>query len=207
MNIPLRALLLAVILGIAASAQGQVNLVNFDFGAVRIVCQSGYSYQWPNPSCRTWYQTQNFNSAPGFGWTLSLTGSVFYGLAGLTGPNTAFGPPSFEGLPFDQAVFLQGGGAFIQQAIPGFTAGDYTLSFYLGSRCGLSGAQTVQALVDGRVIGTWPLSDCTPFTLQTANFTIATNGTHTLKFLGTTLGDHTAFLSYVVITPAPHRYR
>lgn len=201
MNIPLRALLLVTILGIAASAQGQVNIVNFDFGAVPIVCSSDYSYQWPNPSCRYWYQMQDFNSAPGFGWTLSLTGSVFYGLAGLTGPNTAFGPPSFEGLPFTQAVFLQGAGAFVQQAIPGFTAGDYTLSFYLGSRCGFSGQQTVKALIDGRVIATWPLADCTPFTLQTVNFSVNTGGSHTLEFLGTALGDHTAFVSYVVITP------
>lgn len=205
MNIPLRALLLSVILGIAASAQGQVNIVNFDFGAVRISCGSGYAYEWPGaPGCRGPYQfpMQDFNSAPGFGWIFSLSPGIETGGAGLTGPNTAFSPPSFEGMPFNQAVFLQNRGTFVWQQIAGFTAGNYILSFYLGSRCGFSGQQTVQASIDGRVIGAWQLADCTPFALETANFSVGTNGSHTLEFTGMNFGDHTAFLSYVTITRA-----
>ena len=83
-------------------------------------------------------------------------------------------------------------------------AGSYTLSFYLGSRfidcCGYDGNQTVQALIDGNVIGTWALTSFTPFTLQTVSFTVSTGGTHTLEFRGINNGDHTAFLSYVSIT-------
>jgi len=65
----------------------------------------------------------------------------------------------------------------------------------------------VEALVDGVVIGTWALTSDTPFTLQTASFAVSTAGVHTVAFEGMALGDHTAFLSYVVITRAPHRYR
>ena len=89
------------------------------------------------------------------------------------------------------------------QEIDGFLAGTYTLSFYLGSRysTGDDGNQTVEALTDGNVFGTWALSSYTPFTLETAPFTIDTDGTHTLEFMGINEGDHTAFLSGVSITP------
>ena len=125
--------------------------------------------------------------------------------AGLTGPDTVFSPPPFTGLPFSQAVFLQGPGSFIWQAVGGFTAGNYTLSFYLGSRytSGIyDGNQTVVALIDGNVIGSWPLKSFTPFTLETASFTVNSDGSHALEFMRTNVGDHTAFLPYAVITPA-----
>jgi hypothetical protein len=107
-------------------------------------------------------------------------------------------------MPFNQAVFLQGG-SFVVQSVRGFTAGQhYTLSFYLGSRyidcCGYDGNQTVVALIDGIPIGTWALSSFTPFTLETATFTVNTGGSHAVEFIGAMPGDHTAFLSYVVIT-------
>jgi hypothetical protein len=133
---PLRALLLTAILLIAASAFGQINIVNFDFGAVRIVCNLGYTYEWPvtNNCTGVWNQPhQSFNSSPGFGWILSLTPHALTG-AGLTGPNTGFDPPPFSGLPFNQAVFLQDAGSSVWQVVDGFSVGNYTLSFYLGSR-------------------------------------------------------------------------
>jgi len=43
--------------------------------------------------------------------------------AGLTGPDTVFSPPPFTGLPFNQAVFLQGPGSFIWQAVESVTRG------------------------------------------------------------------------------------
>ena len=58
----------------------------------------------------------------------------------------------------------------------------------------------MEAFIDGQVIGTWALISFTPFTLQTASFSVRTGGTHTLQFRGMNKGDHTAFLSYVVIT-------
>jgi len=206
MSIPLRALLLSTILGIAASAQGQVNIVNFNFGAVPIACSNGYAYQGAVTSCPYGYNTQDFDQSPGFGWILGaivarqLALTSLEGGSGLTGPNTIFYPPSFTGLPFNQAVFLQDRGSFVWQAVD-FAAGSYTLSFYLGSRCVYDGNQTVEALIDGQVVGTWALSSCTPFTLQTAVFTVSNGGVHTVEFMGMNAGDHTAFLSYVTITP------
>ena len=208
MSTPLRALFLCAILTIAASAFGQVNIVNFDFGAVPVECGSNYAYQGLG-SCSggPYSPTQNFNQTPGFGWML---GSVValgeppfdFGGAGLTGPYSAFCPPSFDGMPFRQVVFLQSIGSFVAQAVGGFTAGNYTLSFYLGGRCAW-GPQRIAAMIDGNVIGTWDAPPGMPFTLETATFTVSTDGTHVLKFVGINpWGDHTAFLSYVTITRA-----
>jgi len=193
-------LLFAIVL-LAPAVFADPVIVNYDFGAVQIACSNGYAYQGPMLSCPYTGPTQNFNDSPGFGWTLGSIGS------GLTGPNTVFFPPPFTGLPFTQAVFLQGGhNPSVSQAVGGFTAGSYILSFYLGSRyrngC-CDGNQTVMALIDGNVIGTWVLASYTPFTLVTAPFSVTSGGSHTLKFVGMHQGDHTAFLSYVVITPNP----
>ncbi len=97
---------------------------------------------------------------------------------------------------------MQDIGGFVWQEVGGFTAGTYTLSFYLGSRYELDGNQTVVALLDGTPIGTWALTTGTPFTLETVKFTVSTGGSHALEFMGTKPGDHTAFLSYVTIAPA-----
>ena len=45
------------------------------------------------------------------------------------------------------------------------------------------------------------MSSYTPFTLKTATFTVGTGGSHTVQFIGTKPGDHTAFVSYVTVTP------
>src|SRR5271165_5842425 len=180
MSTPLRALLLSAMLIIAASAFAQINIVNFDFGAVPVQCSNGYAYEGAETACAYGYPTQNFDTAPGFGWIMGavaarqLAPTSLEGGSGLTGPNTIFFPPSFSGLPFNQAVFLQDRGGFVWQTVS-FAAGSYTLSFYLGSRCEYDGNQTVEALIDGQVVGTWALSSCTPFNLETASFTV-TNG-------------------------------
>ena len=211
MSTPLRALLLVAILLIAASAFAQINIVNFDFGAVPITCGNGYAYEGAETACAYGYPTQNFDGGLGFGWILGGVAArhqaptSLEGGAGLTGPNTIFFPPPFDGMPFNQAVLLQDVGSFVWQEVGGFSAGTYTLSFYLGSRyidcCGYDGNQTVVALIDGNPIGTWALSSYTPFTLETATFTVSTSGNHALEFMGTRPGDHTAFLSYVTVTP------
>src|ERR1019366_4882203 len=183
---------------IAPAAFGAPTVVNSNFGAVPIVCGNGYAYQGTAGCTGGPGPEQDFNSTPGFGWTLGIND-------GLTGPGTSFQPPPFTGLPFTQAVFLQGSADydFVTQEVAGFVAGSYTLSFYLGSRynscCGYDGNQTVQALIDGNVIGTWALTSFTPFTLQNVSFTVTT-GAHTLEFRGINYGDHTAFLSAVSIT-------
>jgi hypothetical protein len=133
------------------------------------------------------------------GWTFAPVSNRLG--AGLTNPNTVFEPPPFTGLPFSVAAFLQGNTAAFGQTITGFVPGGiYTLNFYLGSRYtygGYSGNQTVEATIDGRVVGTWALTSNTPFTPQTVSFNVGSGGSHILEFLGTTSGDETAFVSEV----------
>ncbi|MGB9254875.1 MAG: hypothetical protein WCC25_08590 [Candidatus Korobacteraceae bacterium] len=207
MSTALRVTLLCAMLVVAANGFAQLNIVNFDFGAVPVMCGGGIGigYQGPVYRCAWPDPFQNFNASPGFGWTMNLgAGAAGTGKSGLTLPNTTFEPPPFTGLPFTQAAFLQDHGGTVSQSIAGFTIGSYTLGFYLGSRYysgPWDGNQTVEALIDGNVVGTWVLSSYTPFTWQTASFTVSTSGSHTLTFKGLNPGDHTAFFSYVTITP------
>jgi hypothetical protein len=197
--------ILSAVSGLAST----IPVTNPNFSIPTIGCTLGYAYEGsggcngifsngvPNPE-------QDFNTSPGFGWTLATEAAPGLGGDGLTGPNTAFFPPSFSGMPFTQAVFLQGSNADVSQVISGFSAGtSYTLNLYLGSRyaSGIEdGNQTVEALLNGTVIGTWALTSFTPFTFETAAFTAGTNGSETLEFKGLTAGDHTAFLSDVSIS-------
>ena len=197
--------ILPAILLTASAAFAQINIVNFDFGAVPVGC-SGWNFTYEGAVLTCNYPvTQNYNASPGFGWTLgwvvARSGSPLYGGAGVTGPNSAFCPPSFDGMPFNQAAILQSLGSFALQAVGGVIPGSYTLSFYLGGRCAY-GPQRVVAMIDGNVIGTWDVPVGMPFTLETATFTVSTDGTHVLEFMGMNPLDTTAFLSYVTITPA-----
>lgn len=212
---PARYLLICAFILAVPAAFADPIIVNRNFGAVLITCGSGdpfynYAYQGTD-GCGN--QSQDFNSAPGFGWRLGLTHPQYQG-SGLTGPNTNFNPPPFDGLPFTQAVFLQSNylsdSPSVSQDIDGFVPGDYTLSFYLGARYRgdqYDGNQTVEALIDGNVIGTWYLTSFTPFTQRFTTFSVSTAGVHTLEFEGiNNTGDHTAFLSGVNVyagTPEP----
>jgi hypothetical protein len=53
------------------------------------------------------------------------------------------------------------------------------------------------------VIGTWALANATPFTLENVAFQVASGGAHTLEFLATSAGDHTAFVPDVSINSVP----
>lgn len=176
------------------------TVIDADFSVVPITCGSGFAYQIPTGvGCQ-----QGFNGAPGVGWTLTIENGI-----GLTAPNTIFNPPAFTGMPFGQALFLQGGPTSAFQSVGGFNAGtNYVLSFYLGSRYRrdslVDGTQTVEAMVDSTVIGTWALASFTPFTLEQASFAVPTSGAHTLEFDTINSGDHTVFLSGVSISqPVP----
>ncbi len=172
----------------APAALADPVIVNPNFGAVLITCGGNYAYQGTGGCGNV---AQDFNSAPGFGWTLSTTHDQYWYGPGLTGPNTNFNPPPFDGLPFTQAVFLESGSSVsnpsVSQDISGFSPGSYTLSFYLGSRYsgnGFDGNQTVEALIDGSVIGTWALASFTPFTLESASFTVGGGGDHNFGLHG-----------------------
>ena len=183
-----------------------INIVNPDFSAVSVQCSEGYAYQaTQGGSCTGSIIEQDFNSAPGIGWTFLPPTSGSLGEDGITIPNTTFNPPPFTGLPFSQAAFLQGPRSVISQKIEGFLSGRYQLSFYLGSRYGrgtANGTQTVLVTLDNQLIGVWPLQSFTPFTLQKAFFN-ASSGPHILAFRGAVANASTAFLSGVSIASAP----
>lgn len=189
------------------SAGVPLTVINPTFANVPVDCAGGFSYQSVNGgNCTSQYPEQLFNGVPGIGWDFSYVYNTVTGSgAGLTGPNTAFDPPSFTGLPFTQAAFLQNANSEVSQTIPGFVAGQpYRLAFYLGSRqvtapgC-CNGNQTVVAYLDDHVLGVWSLVSNTPFILRYALLKVAGGGPHLLRFVGTATGDHTAFLSGVSI--------
>jgi hypothetical protein len=193
---------LVLLSAVSMASPPSLIIVNADFSAIPVVCAGGFAYQSFGGDCNSPNPQQDFNATPGFGWTYLL----FSG-NGVTEPNTAFNPPSFTGMPFTEAAFLQDGASFVLQAIDGFSASQtYALSFYLGSRFEsdpADGDQTVQASIDSQVVGTWALTSFTPFTRETATFTVPTDGVHTLQFEGLHFGDHTAFLSGVAISTVP----
>lgn len=194
------ALFIAVILLSSVAFAAGLPIVNPNFAVPPIACGGNYAYQTFGGDCGgPLAPQQDFNGTSGFGWTFGPDGN------GLTGPGTAFNPPN--NIPFYQAAFLQGAGASVSQSIPGFVASqEYQLSFYLGSRYNsgcCDGNQTVEALIDGNVIGTWSLVSFTPFTLTTVDFSVATGGNHTLDFLGLANYDSTAFITQTAINPIP----
>jgi hypothetical protein len=194
----------ALMLSIASA--DSLTVVNPNFGNVPVQCGNGYAYQAETvQNCDLAVPVQTFNSSLGVGWTFAPAPTGGDG-AGLTNPNTIFEPPPFTGLPFSVAVFLQGSVAALGQTITGFVpGGSYTLNFYLGSRYtygGYSGNQTVEATIDGQVVGTWALTSNTPFTLRSVPFQVGTGGSQVLKFVGTVSGDETAFVSGVSLEAA-----
>jgi hypothetical protein len=182
-----------------------LTIINPNFGNIPVACSQGYAYQSVlGGTCSDSIgPEQRLNSAVGMGWNFTPQSAVSAG-SGLTNGNTIFNPPSFSGWPFQTAAFLQGP-SIVSQPVSGFVRGrTYTLSFYLGSRYqdseGIDGNQTVQAVIDGQVIGTWALVSYTPFSLRTADFTVGNSGIHILDIAGTLDGDHTAFFSGVSIS-------
>jgi hypothetical protein len=174
------------------------------FARVPVECLRGYAYQGlSGATCTSQsFPAQDFNGTPGMGWVLTPDAGS-NGSAGVTGPGTAFQPPSFSGLPFSTAALLQGQGSTVSQTIFQFVADQpYRLAFYRGSRQAngsSDGNQTVALYVDDRLIEAWGLASYAPFTLRYASVTVAHSGPHIVSFVGTASGDHTAFLSGVII--------
>jgi hypothetical protein len=193
-------------LTVSVASADSLTVVNPNFSNVAVQCGAGYAYEsYMSGTCDTIasFPQQALNGGVGIGWTFASNPSGSDG-DGVTNPNTQFNPPSFSGLAFDSAAFLQGTTGQIGQAITGFVPGGiYTLSFYVGSRYASAptydGNQTVRVMVGGQALGAWDLVSFTPFTLETANFTAVDGGSNILKFAGLVSGDHTAFFSGVSI--------
>lgn len=126
------------------------------------------------------------------GWT-------FNSRAGVQKNGGAFGTTTVpEG---EQTAFLQsvnGDHGEISQAVD-FEAGTYTVAFQAARRTNSGGAQTFDVFFDQTLIGSYSPASGGFATYTTDSFT-ASAGSHTIKFVGTSLtGDNTAFIDAVTI--------
>jgi hypothetical protein len=112
--------------------------------------------------------------------------------SGFTGGN----PNAPEGT---QVAFLQGTGSF-SQAVAGWAAGSYVISFDAAQRGYGPSHQDFEVLVDGSVVATFTPSGTSYQSYSTAAFTV-TAGSHTIAFQGldSAGGDNTAFIDAVAI--------
>jgi hypothetical protein len=195
-------LLMAFSITPALSTAQQLPVGNPNFSNVAVQCGAGYAYQASSgETCTSQsFPAQALNGVRGMDWVFGphIVGGPG---VGLTVAGTSFNPPSFSGLPFSSAAFLQGLDCEISQTIFGFVAGgSYRLSFYLGSRYdSYGGYESVAAYIDSSLVGAWSQVGSTPFTLRSVPFRVSAGGAHILKFVGTTPGGQTAFLSGVSI--------
>jgi hypothetical protein len=136
----------------------------------------------------------NFQYDPtGADWT-------FAGSAGISGNDSGFtagNPPAPQG---SQVAFLQGPGSF-SQAVSGWSAGSYVISFDAAQRGNFQASQQDFAvLVDGAVVGTFTPSGTSYQGYTTAPFTVVA-GVHTITFQGldSVGGDNTALIDSVAV--------
>jgi hypothetical protein len=196
----IRATLCFLFLTAGIASADIVTVLNPDFTNTPIGCNS-YAYQSADGCTTDSFPTQDFNSMAGFGWTLSTASSGMSSGDGLTNAGSPFNPPDFSALPnpASNAVFLQGAGPSVSQSLTTISGDTLTVNFYLGSRYAtgsFDGNQTVEVLIDNNVVNTYNLTSSTPFTLESVTVA-ATPGAHTLEFMGTASGDHTAFVTDV----------
>src|SRR5690606_36055417 len=92
-----------------------------------------------------------------------------------------------------QTAFLQsvnGNHGEISQTVTFYETGTYSLSFKAANRTNSGGTQSFDVFFDQTVIGTYTTTSGT-FTAYTTNSSTASAGTHTIKFVGTSLtGDN-----------------
>jgi hypothetical protein len=141
--------------------------------------------------------TNAYQSDPaGSPWT-------FTGSAGLAGNGSAYTAGNLPAPVGTQVAYIQQLGQISQSFALG--AGNYTLSFSAAQRANFqSSSQTIQVLLDDRVIGTFTPGGSSYTTQTTSSFNVATSGTHTLAFVGLNPngGDNTAFIDQVLIASA-----
>jgi hypothetical protein len=122
------------------------------------------------------------------GWTFigNSTGS-----SGVATNGSAFGnPTAIEGT---QCLLLQKVGYVTQNV--NFIAGDYKISFLAAKRSG--NTQSINVYYDATLIGTITPTSSTVWNSYTTNTFSATSGVHTIKLIGTSTADNTAFVDQV----------
>ena len=126
----------------------------------------------------------------GSGWQFSAS-------AGMSANNSGFtaGNPNAPG--GNQVAFIKDTGSISQADY--LAAGTYNVSFMAAQRDEYqSQYESLEVLVDGKVVGTATPSGTTYGSYETSNFTVAA-GTHTIEFVGVNPmgGDNTALLDEV----------
>jgi hypothetical protein len=168
------------------------------------------SFENPNVA----YQPYGFEYSPtlaeqgGSGWTFSNDFAIVANGGFGTGYATMSDPP--DGTQAGAIQFV----SYIEQSISGFSAGSYTMSFYVEGRDWAQGPNPLQVSVDGTLL-TFGLSGntitpaiATSFTLYQSNPFTVTAGAHELEIAGTDSGlggsaDETSFIDAVSVTAIP----
>ncbi|WP_337177026.1 fibro-slime domain-containing protein [Paludisphaera sp.] len=128
------------------------------------------------------------------------TAWTYGGSAGVTANATLFTARNPNAPQGGQAAYLMGD-ATIGQAIDGWEAGAYTISFRAAQRGNYPGVQTIQVKVDGVVVGSFTPSGTDYDRFTTAPIVLAA-GSHAVTFAGPAAGEATAFLDEVTIRAA-----
>ena len=139
------------------------------------------------------FETPVIASSPGFVQNPAGGGWTFSGSCGIVKNAGGYGnPTSIEGT---QAAYLQQTGYF-QQSFSFPTTGTYTFMFSAAQRSG--NTQSFDVIVDATTMGT-----ITPSSTSYSGYSVSiaglTAGTHTIKFLGKSTADNTAFIDNVTI--------
>ena len=135
----------------------------------------------------------------GSAWAFSGSAGASSGVSGNGSGFTSGNPAAPQGT---QVAFLQRKGT-ITQAVSGWSAGSYSISFDAARRANFGGVEDFEVLVDGVVAGTFRPATTAYQGYTTASFTVAA-GSHTIEFLGlnTAGGDDTDFLDAVSVAAA-----
>ncbi|QGQ95203.1 hypothetical protein EHS13_10045 [Paenibacillus psychroresistens] len=121
------------------------------------------------------------------GWT-------FDSLTGVQHSGSAFGATAPEGV---QCALIQYGGQ-ITQTVNFSSAGSYRIAFQAAKRTNFGGQQSFDVYVDSTNVGSYTPATATFSAYNSSNFTVSA-GTHTIKFVGTTTSDNTAFVDDVKV--------
>ncbi len=152
---------------------------------------SDSGFETPSVSSATGGSSSDPTGSP---WTFSGTS----GIAGNSSSLTTGNPNAPEGI---QLAYLQGTGSMSQSIA--FQAGTYVVTFDAAQSAKVASQQTIDVLIDGKVLGTVTPKNTTYEAYSSDSFTIATAGNHTLTFQGTlpsSGGSNTTFLDAVTIT-------
>jgi hypothetical protein len=130
-------------------------------------------------------------SGAGVGWTFSPS-------SGIQGNGSAWGAaPAPSGT---QTAFIQNTST-ISQALS-LNAGNYTLAFKAAQRpcCLTPNTQPIQVSVDGVPLGAPVTPPGTSFSSFSLSVTVASSGTHTIAFAGTSANTNATFIDAVTLT-------